>query len=109
MKDELKPCPFCGQEKPSLWPAGGYWKVKCVDGCSLSITGYMNKAAAITAWNRRPAEQIQELEPRGFEKLKYQLTKLIDEAERVYLAELENGRNLNSLACAIEGAKAVTK
>jgi len=60
VKDELKPCPFCGQEKPSLWQAGGYWKVKCVDGCSLSITGYMNKAGAIAAWNRRPAEKIQE-------------------------------------------------
>jgi len=53
-KTGLLPCPFCGQEKPSLWQSGGYWKIKCVDGCSISISGYFEKSGAIKAWNRRP-------------------------------------------------------
>lgn len=57
MKEELKPCPFCGKANPSLWQSGGYWKIKCVNGCTISISGYYNKEGAIQAWNNRPAEE----------------------------------------------------
>jgi hypothetical protein len=57
MNEELKPCPFCGREKPSIYQSGGYWKVKCIDGCSLSISGYDKKLGAVMAWNRRPGIQ----------------------------------------------------
>ncbi len=64
---DLKPCPFCGQELPKLWQSGGYWKVKCVDGCSIAISGYLNKEGAINAWNKRPQQdaRIANLEHRA--------------------------------------------
>lgn len=60
MSEELKACPFCGKEKPRLWQSGGYWKIKCVDGCSISIIGYWKKEGAIAAWNRRLGESDAE-------------------------------------------------
>lgn len=54
MLEQALPCPFCGQPNPRVYQSGGYWKVKCVDGCSLSISGYVKKASALEAWNRRP-------------------------------------------------------
>lgn len=54
MPEQMLPCPFCGQPNPSVYQSGGYWKVKCVDGCSIAISGYIKKESAIGAWNRRP-------------------------------------------------------
>lgn len=55
MSEELKPCPFCGDKKPVIYQSGGYWKIKCVNGCSLAISGYNSKQGASDAWNRRPS------------------------------------------------------
>ena len=30
--------------------SGGYWKIKCVNGCTISISGYYNKEGAIQAY-----------------------------------------------------------
>lgn len=51
---ELKPCPFCGQEKPTIWKRDDGWAVKCVNGCTVTIGGYVSQEAAVTAYNRRP-------------------------------------------------------
>ena len=54
----LKPCPFCGNEAPTLddtscEEAGGYF-IQCwgEDGCGACHWGN-NRAEAITAWNTR--------------------------------------------------------
>jgi hypothetical protein len=60
-KQEALPCPFCGTPKPSVYQAGGYWKIKCVDGCSITINGSSSRASVVGAWNRRPADGAGEL------------------------------------------------
>lgn len=54
--DELKPCPFCGEE-PAIGNGDGYFFVNCTD-CLAShfIAAEMQKwdrEMAIAAWNRR--------------------------------------------------------
>jgi Lar family restriction alleviation protein len=55
---ELKPCPFCGDERPIVktemvcelgFP---YTRVECW-ACGASIRGYLEEERAIKAWNRR--------------------------------------------------------
>lgn len=57
----LLPCPFCGQPDPRLYQSGGYWKIKCVDGCSITINGSSNRASVVDVWNRRPVDGVGEL------------------------------------------------
>lgn len=54
--EELKLCPFCGNEPIMLhtrYPMTEYWNVKCVS-CSAEINNPMfAEKEAIEAWNRR--------------------------------------------------------
>lgn len=60
--EKPKPCPFCGNAGVKVWELPrhdveegcGRWIVKCVDGCSVNIDGYISREGAIKAWNRRP-------------------------------------------------------
>lgn len=61
-EQKARPCPFCGNTGVTVWKLPreaveegcGRWIVKCVDGCSISIDGYISREAALRAWNRRP-------------------------------------------------------
>ena len=51
MKDELKPCPFCGGDASSKEEY--YWGVDC-DLCPSSYYGdFLSEDEAIQAWNTR--------------------------------------------------------
>ena len=50
-QEELKPCPFCGEEA-ELVVAMGFYKVRC-SYCSGSSTISTDEAEAISYWNRR--------------------------------------------------------
>lgn len=62
MANELLPCPFCGTEAPVLFQVGGFWRIKCLNGCSILITGYNDKHTTIDAWNRRPTQKADDTE-----------------------------------------------
>jgi hypothetical protein len=62
MPEQALPCPFCGQPNPSVYQAGGYWKIKCVDGCQITINGSVKKPSVLTAWNRRPSNGAGDLD-----------------------------------------------
>ena len=52
--NELKPCPFCGNEYINLISSVGkaaYW-CKCEE-CGVSTSCFDSKVEAIEAWNRR--------------------------------------------------------
>ncbi len=64
---KLKPCPFCGFEKPYIehyeaenrWDSD-FWTILCRgeemkegEGCMAQTTNYCRKEEAIEAWNRR--------------------------------------------------------
>lgn len=48
----LLPCPFCGAPGAKLVPGGGYWKIKC--DCGITISGYQKASEAVAMWNHRP-------------------------------------------------------
>lgn len=57
MPEELKPCPFCGEDDPSVDnrhsdPDQERWTVVCDDGCGAEITA-LTPELAVAAWNRR--------------------------------------------------------
>lgn len=56
MENKLKPCPFCGASGAKLIPSGGYWKIKC--DCGITVSGYAKGKDAVTAWNNRPTAHI---------------------------------------------------
>lgn len=56
---ELLPCPFCGAPGAKLVPGGGYWKIKC--DCGITVSGYATGKNAVTAWNRRPTLRAGDL------------------------------------------------
>ena len=55
---ELKPCPFCGDDRPTIktkmYKDLGflYTRVEC-QACGASIRGYLEEKRAIAEWNRR--------------------------------------------------------
>lgn len=59
MSEELKPCPFCGNEQIAIHHGSlykqrivpSYW-CSCMD-CNASTSVFMCKQEAIEAWNRR--------------------------------------------------------
>ena len=54
-RDELKPCPFCGERAILRRDSSGCY-VKCNNGmCKVMLTTwyYETEEEAITAWNRR--------------------------------------------------------
>ena len=67
VRDELKPCPFCGGEADMnfIVPIGGNFNtymVGCLDvecrGTSFGMQlGYRTVERAIEAWNRRPSHE----------------------------------------------------
>lgn len=54
MADELKPCPFCG-ENGLVEEFGRLVLVQCC-GCGVATDGSLTEAEAIAAWNRRANE-----------------------------------------------------
>ena len=58
MPEELLPCPFCGKVGAKLVPGGGYWKIKCK--CGITISGYAQASRAVEVWNRRPVLHCEE-------------------------------------------------
>jgi hypothetical protein len=61
--NELANCPFCGKSNPSVWQVVGRWRVKCVNGCLASTSGYISREGAIRAWNQRPQPKDDEDDP----------------------------------------------
>lgn len=60
MKDELKPCPFCGKYKVGIIEKDGKYRVGCINlKCNIEpITNYKDtKIEAIEAWNRRVEDE----------------------------------------------------
>jgi Lar family restriction alleviation protein len=55
MSDELKPCPFCGDDRLDEYQDdSGLWGVGCLI-CGATVNQRHENAEAIVAWNRRPA------------------------------------------------------
>ena len=58
-EDGLKECPFCGTSQWTQLHRNGWdlWSVSCAD-CLVRVDdtggGFISKAAAIAAWNKRP-------------------------------------------------------
>lgn len=68
MMDELKPCPFCGNEYPTITESNGYGiRIRCPQ-CNISFTrdyyetgrGELGRVRTIEAWNRRAGEEEQD-------------------------------------------------
>jgi Lar family restriction alleviation protein len=56
MKEELKPCPFCGKKAKlhRLFGLPKFWKVSCKNFYCAGMTKcYREKQLAIAAWNKR--------------------------------------------------------
>ncbi|MBO7330062.1 MAG: Lar family restriction alleviation protein [Lentisphaeria bacterium] len=63
MSEELKPCPFCGQDV-SIGPVDDcthYWYVCCED-CDITRFIFGSKQESIKIWNTRPAEDALKAE-----------------------------------------------
>ena len=52
MKNELKPCPFCGSTEIKVDDDQGFYFVYC-DQCVCETAKYVTEDKAIEAWNRR--------------------------------------------------------
>lgn len=71
-KYKLKPCPFCGNEKPGVMhlPAGfvtfdgydGPWFVIACVKCPAVSPMRLEHEGSVEAWNRRPDDLSPELE-----------------------------------------------
>lgn len=53
MSDELKPCPFCGEEAEVRYQSNLYG-VRCKK-CLATVAAFDTEAEAIEAWNQRVA------------------------------------------------------
>lgn len=54
-KEELKPCPFCGEEAGIIKVAQGHFEYSVVEckKCLCRTVGLSSEAEAISKWNRR--------------------------------------------------------
>lgn len=52
MKEELKPCPFCGEEELEVTVYSLGWFVICPN-CEVVTANRPTKGQAIEAWNKR--------------------------------------------------------
>lgn len=50
---ELKPCPLCGSNDLLFEKQYGAWSIDCLECCLMLDAGYMDREAAVAAWNRR--------------------------------------------------------
>lgn len=60
MREELKPCPFCGASAELLKIEGSYYFIRHIKGYGCLITcniNTWNEEAAIREWNQRATEQ----------------------------------------------------
>lgn len=57
MRFMLKPCPFCGNEKPNLLELSGDWYVECGAPCTAQMILVGSQAQAVLNWNRRETYQ----------------------------------------------------
>lgn len=52
MSDEIKPCPFCGDDQTfTFTEEGDMWQVYCEE-CEAHSGWYATEGAAVEAWNR---------------------------------------------------------
>jgi Lar family restriction alleviation protein len=61
MKDNLKPCPFCGENKLGIYEKDGKYRVICINpSCHIPNTTYYQntKQQAKEYWNRRVNNEI---------------------------------------------------
>ena len=86
---EIKPCPFCGEEKDiEVFPSYGRYFTACINCGSESAT-VESKTEAIEKWNQRPydfdmpaiVKKVQRLEKEN-EQLKNMLALGVDYADR---------------------------
>ncbi len=62
MRFMLKPCPFCGNEKPNLLNLGeDDWYVECGAPCTAQMVLVGSQARAVTNWNKRTATSPDKL------------------------------------------------
>jgi len=52
VKEKIKPCPFCGNEKPRCYESGGYWHIRCQQ-CECEIYASPYRSGLIERWNQR--------------------------------------------------------
>lgn len=52
MRENLKPCPFCGSEEVIMEDGYGLFYVRCAD-CGASASYCETDEEAISAWNER--------------------------------------------------------
>lgn len=58
MKNELKPCPFCGCEAVAIVDKNSnYHGVTCMN-CTARIFGYSTKELSVNAWNKRKPQTV---------------------------------------------------
>jgi len=55
MSDELKPCPFCGEEDPTIERDGKWYYITCRK-CECTSDGDRGQSGAEKRWNTRPIE-----------------------------------------------------
>ena len=57
MVAQLKPCPFCGGYPHPFTSMGQTWvRMRC-HRCEMQTRAFESEVEAITAWNRRAAQQ----------------------------------------------------
>lgn len=55
---QIKPCPFCGNEKANASSFGNVFFVKCeCEGCHVCGPDGKNEEEAITLWNAAPRKE----------------------------------------------------
>ena len=56
VRNEFKPCPFCGEKNIVVWKINSTvnpWRAKCIDGCSFTMRK-VSRDALLKHWNMRP-------------------------------------------------------
>lgn len=68
---EIKACPFCGEERPSvIRDSDGFWAVKCPI-CHVMMGGRFEREYAIEAWNTRPVSPAVDRLVKAWRDLEY--------------------------------------
>jgi len=68
MRDNLKQCPFCGDDRVKMdddgWESIGQparqWHVVCWGGCGARSGTYNSESEAVTTWNTRASDPMAE-------------------------------------------------